>query len=103
LQVRVDTTLLGTAGASTGTPAGLLNPISSIATAGDDPEDLVADLKGLRSQFNRELQGRIELLMGPDMAADIAGIRTALNVQVFPGISVNGGTLEGYPVTVTTG
>ena len=103
LQVRVDTTLLGTAGTSTGTPAGLLNGVSNVVTAGTDPEDLVSDIKGLRAEFSRELQGRIELVMGPDMAADIAGIRTALNVPVFPGISVNGGTLEGYPVTVTTG
>lgn len=103
LQVRVDTTLVSNSGATTGTPAGLLNGVTPVVSSGTDPEDLVADLKGLRGQFDRELQGRIELLMGPDMAADIAGIRTALNVQVFPGMSVSGGTLEGYPVTVTTG
>ena len=103
LQTRVDTTLVSNAGASTGTPAGLLNGVTPVVTSGTDPEDLVADIKGLRNQFPRELQGRIELLMGPDMAADIAAIRTELNVQVFPGMSVNGGTLEGFPVTTSTG
>lgn len=103
LQIRVDTTLVGTSGSSTGTPAGLLYQVTPVVSSGTDAEDLVADLKGLRGQFHRELQGRIELLMGPEMAADIASIRTALNVQVFPGISVSGGTLEGFPVHVTTG
>ncbi len=103
LQIRTDSTLVGTANASTGTPAGLLYGVTPVVTSGTDPEDLVADIKGLRGQFSRELQGRIELVMGPEMAADIAGIRTALNVQVFPGISIMGGVLEGFPVHVTTG
>lgn len=103
LQIRVDTTLVGTANTTTGTPAGLLYGVTPVVSAGVDPEDLIGDLKGLRGQFHRELQGRIELLMGPEMAADIAGIRTELNVQVFPGMSVNGGTLEGFPVHTTTG
>lgn len=103
LRIRADLTLLGTAGASTGTPAGLLNGVTPIVTSGTDAEDLVADLKGLRGRFPRELQGMIELLMGPELAADIASMRTTLNVRVFDGMTAKGGVLEGYPVTVTTG
>src|SRR5690606_32500197 len=54
-------------------------------------------------EFPRFLRDQIELLMDPDMAADIAAMRTELNAQVFGGLTLAGGTLEGYPVTVSTG
>src|SRR5690606_22456743 len=103
LRIRMDTTMLSSDGETTGTPAGLLNGVTPVVSAGSDAEDLVSDLKGLRAEFSRELRGDIELLMDPDLAADIAGIRTDLGERVFPSISASGGTLEGYPVTVSTG
>lgn len=103
VRIRADTTLVGTAGSSSGTPAGLLNGVTPVVTSGTDADDLIADLKGLRNRFPRELQTSIELVMGPELAGDIAGMRTALNVRVFDGMTAKGGVLETYPVTVTTG
>jgi HK97 family phage major capsid protein len=99
----VDETFVGTADATTGTPAGLLHGVTPVVSSGDEAEDLVADVKGLLTQFPRDLRHLVELVMGPELALDIATMRSTLNVPVFPQMTATGGTLEGLKVYVTSG
>lgn len=88
---------------TTGTPAGILHGVTPISTSGDEVGDVVSDIKGLINAMPRTLRNRAELLMGPELALDIATFRTDLNERAFPGMTLNGGTLEGLPVRVSSG
>lgn len=98
----VDATLLSTDAGSSVKPAGLRNSAPAITASGTAASDLISDLKGLVGTFDNRLQGKIELLMPPDLARDIASIRSTLDVAVFPGIGLTGGVLEGLPVRTSS-
>jgi hypothetical protein len=42
--------------------------------------------------------GGIRLLMSPARALHLGSLRNALGAKWFPGLDLNGGTLEGFPV-----
>jgi HK97 family phage major capsid protein/HK97 family phage prohead protease len=100
---RIDTTFLSATAASSGvSPAGLLNGLTPIASAGVDAAGLRADIKALYRPFitAKNVDG-LQLVMHPAQAKALSLLVNALGQPEFPGLTVNGGTLLGD--TVVTG
>lgn len=100
---RIDTTFLSAIAASAGvSPAGLLNGLTPIASAGVDAAGLRADIKALYRPFitAKNVDG-LALVMHPAQAKALSLLVNALGQPEFPGLTVNGGTLLGD--TVVTG
>jgi len=100
---RVDTTFLSTSAASAGvSPAGILNGLTANVSAGATADDLRDDLAGLLNHFTAlkySMQG-LAIVTTPAVAMQIALLRNALGQREFPDTTLNGGTLEGFPVFV---
>lgn len=97
---RIDTTFLsGIAAASGVSPAGLLNGVSPIASAGVDAAGLRADIKALYRPFitAKNVDGLV-LVMHPAQAKALSLLVNALGQPEFPGLTATGGTLLGDPV-----
>src|SRR5690606_6752613 len=103
LRTIVDSTFVGTSAATTGTPAGILNGVTPVVSAGSDPEDVTADIKGLLDQFPRELRGMVEFVTSPEIALSLATMTNELGSLAFPTMTATGGTVHGYRVLVTSG
>lgn len=97
---RIDTTFVSNSAAVAGTtPAGILNNIAATASAGTDGDAVLNDIKELRYRFiTAKNMGGLVHVMNPALASSIGLIRNALDQREFPGITEEGGTLEGYPV-----
>jgi HK97 family phage major capsid protein/HK97 family phage prohead protease len=97
---RIDTTFLSATAASSGvSPAGLLNGLTPIASAGVDAAGLRSDIKALyRSFITAKNVDGLALVMHPAQAKALSLLVNSLGQQEFPGLTVNGGTLLGDPV-----
>lgn len=96
---RVDQTFLSAAAGVPGvSPAGLLNGLTPIASAGKDGAGLRADIKALYAPFiaARNADG-LQIVTTPSLGKAIQLMTNALGQTEFPGISANGGTLLGDP------
>jgi HK97 family phage major capsid protein len=100
---RVDLTFLSATAASAGvSPAGILNGLSAITSAGTDIAGVKQDLKALLAPFQTAkipLSG-ITLVTTPTLATALALMDTALGVKAFATMTPNGGALEGFPAFV---
>lgn len=84
-------------------PASITNGISGIASSGSDADAIRCDLQALWQSF---IQARIPArtavyIMTSTTALALSLMRNALGQAEFPGITINGGTLEGIPVIVS--
>lgn len=99
---KMDTTFLSTdAAVSTVSPAGLLWDVTANASAGNDTDGVLNDIKELRKTFiDAKNSGGLFWVMNPNLASSLNLIRNALGQKEFDTINQEGGTLEGNPVVV---
>ena len=97
---RIDQTFLSATAASSGvSPAGILNDVAAINTAGTTAEALRTDINALYAQFLTDKNAaNLHFVTTPALAKQIGLMRNALGQTEFPGISAMGGTLEGDPL-----
>lgn len=84
-------------------PASVLNGTTPLTTAGTDADSVSTDVAALAQTFidvNIDLSSAV-LIMPPGVALKLALMRNANGVRVFPDITRNGGTLEGFPVVTS--
>jgi HK97 family phage prohead protease len=100
---RVDTTFLSAVAASAGvSPAGILNGLTPIGSAGTDAAALRTDIKALYRPFiTAKNASNLTLVMNPSTAKALSLLVNALGQTEFPGLNATGGTLLGD--TVVTG
>lgn len=99
---RVDSLFLSTTAASNGVaPAGILNGLTANTSEGTTAADLRDDLAGLIGYFAAQKNtGGLAIVTTPAVAIQMMLLRNALGVREFPGMTMNGGELEGFPVYV---
>jgi hypothetical protein len=99
---KVDTTFLSTSAASSGvSPAGILNGLTANTSEGTTAADLRDDLAGLVGYFATQKNlGGLAIVTTPAIAIQMMLLRNALGQREFPGMTMNGGELEGFPVYV---
>lgn len=99
----VDTTFLSTSAAVSGvSPAGMLNGLSAITSAGTTADDVGYDINALYADFMTAKNAQnLQIIMQPALAKSISLLRTTLGAYEFPGLNANGGTLLGDPVKVS--
>lgn len=97
---RVDQTFLSATAASAGvSPAGILQGLSAISSAGTDDVALRQDVAALYAPFlAAKNASNLSFVMNKGLAKAIQLIVTALGIPAFPGITQDGGTLLGDPV-----
>lgn len=100
---RVDSTFFSTAAAVSGvSPAGILNGVTGITSAGVDGNGLRADVKALYAPFiAAHNAGDLAFIANPALAKSVQLMVNALGQTEFPGINTKGGNLLGD--TVYTG
>jgi HK97 family phage major capsid protein/HK97 family phage prohead protease len=97
---RVDTTFLSATAASNGvSPAGILNGVSAIASAGSDIEGVIADVKALYAAFitAKNAEG-LQFVTTPSLAKALSLMQNALGNFAFPSVTAGGGSLLGDPM-----
>lgn len=84
-------------------PASITNGVSAVAATGTSADDLYADLNVALATFDDSDTGvgSIVILMRPALARGISTLRNALGQFEFTGLSMAGGTLNGFPVIVS--
>lgn len=84
-------------------PAGLLNGVSPVAgPTGTDPDDIRCALMRLWAPWDATFMGaRPAYYTTPAVARFLAFMRDALGNVAFPGMTANGGSLDGVPVRVS--
>jgi len=84
-------------------PASITNGVSAVTATGSAADDLYADLNVALSAFDDSDTGveSIVILMRPKLARGISTLRNALGQFEFTGLSMAGGTLNGFPVIVS--
>ena len=84
-------------------PAGLLNGVTPVAgPAGTDPDDIRCALLRLWAAWDSTFMGaRPAYYTTPAVARYLAFARDALGNVAFPGVTPNGGTLDGIPLRVS--
>jgi HK97 family phage prohead protease len=97
---RVDTTFISALAASAGvSPAGILNGVSAINSAGNTGAALRTDLAALYAIFiAAKNASNLQLVMNKGLAKSISLLVNALGQSEFPNITQDGGTLLGDPV-----
>jgi len=97
---RIDLTFLSAAAGVAGvSPAGILNGVTPISSAGNDGEGLRADIKALYAPFLAAKNATgLQLAMSPTLAKAIQLMTNALGQTEFPNITTAGGSLLGDPV-----
>jgi HK97 family phage major capsid protein/HK97 family phage prohead protease len=97
---RVDTTFISTLAASAGvSPAGMLNGVSAVNSAGNTGAALRTDLGALYAIFiAAKNASNLQLVMNKGLAKSISLLVNALGQSEFPNITQDGGTLLGDPV-----
>lgn len=100
---RVDSTFFSATAASAGvSPAGMLNGVSGLTSAGTDGDGLRADVKALRAIFiAAKNAGGLQFVMNPALADSMSLMVNALGQAEFPDVSAEGGSL--LKTGVTTG
>lgn len=91
------------AGTATVKPAAITNGANAEASTGNDAAAIRADVQALMAGFiaaNNALQSGV-WIMSATTALALSMMRTALDQQEFPGITMNGGTFMGLPVIVS--
>lgn len=84
-------------------PASITNGVSAIASSGNDADAIREDIRQLMATFvaaNNPPTSAV-FIMSAATALGVSLMRNPLGQQEFPGISMNGGTLEGIPVIVS--
>lgn len=98
---RVDQTFLGAGAAVAGvSPAGILNGVTAGVSAGADVEGVIADVKALYAGFiaANNAEG-LQFVTTQSLSKSIGLMQNALGNWAFPGMSANGGTLLGDPLS----
>jgi len=97
---RIDTTFFSAAAAVSGvSPAGLLNGVSGIAASGTDAAAVRTDIEVLYAPFiNAKNATDLALITTPGLAKAMSLMRSDLEMPIFPGVTANGGVLEGDPL-----
>ena len=100
---RIDQTFLSNAAAVSGvSPAGILNGISALGSAGSTAADVLTDIGTLEDTFTTaNMNGDLALIMRKTMAGALGRMRSTLGIFDFQGLTRNGGSLLG--MTVYTG
>jgi len=85
-------------------PAAITQGVSSPAASGTTAEDLYFDMNTALATFDNADQSTesVVILMTPALARGISTLRNALGQLEFPGLSMAGGTLMGFPVIVSS-
>lgn len=99
---RVDNTFLSATAASSGvSPAGLLNGLTAMTSAGPDAAGVRGDIAQLMAPFitAKNISG-LHFITTPTLALQLQLMRNALGMREFEGITPDGGTLEGRPLHV---
>lgn len=98
---RVDQTFFGTAAAVTGvSPAGILNGLAAGTSAGNDVEGVIADVKALYAPFIAANNADdLHIVTTQSLAKSLGLMQNIMGNFAFPGISANGGTLLGDPLS----
>jgi HK97 family phage major capsid protein len=96
----IDTRFVSATAASAGvSPAGILNGVSALGSSGNDLDGLIADIQELFGYFITQKNfGGLAWVMNPTLALRIGQMRNDFGQKVFPTITPQGGTLEGFPV-----
>lgn len=98
---RVDTTFFGTGAAVTGvSPAGILNGLVAGSSAGSDVEGVIEDVKALYAGFiaANNADG-LEFVTTQSLSKALGLMQNVMGNFAFPGLSANGGSLLGDPLT----
>lgn len=97
---RVDATFLSAAAASAGvSPAGILNGLTAITSAGTDADAVRADIAALYAPFIAAKNAAgLQLVTNPSIAKTLSLMVNAMGNLAFPGVGANGGTLLGDPL-----
>lgn len=102
---RIDTDLFDpdVAAVANVNPAGLLNGVAPVAgPTGTDPDDIRCALLRLWAPWDSTFMGsRPAYYTTPAVVRWLAFMRDALGNVAFPGLTANGGTLDGIPVRVS--
>ncbi len=90
--------------ATTSRPASITQGVTSPAASGTTAEDLYFDMNLALATFDSVDQSTesIVILMPPALARGIGTLRNALGQFEFSGVNMNGGTLMGFPVIVSS-
>lgn len=85
-------------------PASITNGVVAVSATGTDADALYADLNSALAAFDdAEMNtNTVHLIMPPALARGISSLRNALGQFEFGGVSMAGGTLNGYPVVVSS-
>jgi HK97 family phage major capsid protein len=111
LVAKIDTSFIDPAFAAVSNvnPASITNGLSLGSSAGNTADDVRTDIlslyagigvTGLGTTKNIDPRG-VVLIMTPGVALSLSLMRNDLGNAEFPGISINGGTLQGIPVLVS--
>jgi HK97 family phage major capsid protein len=94
---RVDATFLSTTAASSGvSPAGLLNGLTAIGSAGSDINGVISDIKALHAGFiSDKNNAELMYVTTPYLAMSLGLMQTDLQQSAFPGLTRAGGSLKG--------
>jgi hypothetical protein len=100
---RVDTTFLSAAAGVAGvSPAGILNGLTGIVSAGTDGAGLRSDIKALYAPFIAAKNANgLQLVTTPSLAKAVQLMTNPMGQTEFPGLNAEGGSLLGD--TVVTG
>lgn len=95
----VDSRFFSATAASSGvSPAGMVNGLSGQASAGTDLNGFIADKDYLVQQFiTNKNTGGLKWVSRPALAQKVAGFTNLMGTAIFPGLSEQGGTMDGKP------
>lgn len=97
---RIDTTFLSdVAAVASVSPAGMLRQVSAFSSDGNTAAGLLSDIKQLYAPFiAAQNASGLNFVANKSLAKSIQLMRNALGQHEFPGITQEGGTLEGDPI-----
>ena len=96
-----DGTFLGSAAVTSARPAGIFNGVTALGSNGLTADNIRQDLQELLAPFIQNKAGieGLTWLMNPLLALAVSMMTNSLSsAREFPGVSLNGGTLEGLPL-----
>lgn len=97
---KIDTQFFSSSAAVSGVSfAGMLNGVSGTAASGTDAAAVRTDIEVLYAAFIAAKNASdLALITTPGLAKAISLMRSDLEMPVFPGVTANGGVLEGDPL-----
>ena len=100
-RARIDTDFVDPAvTATTARPASITNGLTALSSAGTSADNARTDLANLLESFilaHMDVSSLV-ILMPNTLALSLSLLRNSLGQQEFPGLTLNGGTMEGIPV-----